>query len=167
MKDTTIIIWHGSLGLRYPGLFWTPGPLIIWEYDGGFLGSPPWQDGIHFFIGAGDLEFYPMRCEWRLIKVFPKIGGTPPKCMVYNIMVNPIWHEWFGGILIFGNIHFLFYSWSLFLYCIAAGIKVLRCGQWWGLIGKYPGPCCFLIPPYCARKFHKMLCFYKEMCILI
>ena len=36
----------------------------------------------------------------------PKIGGKTPKWMV-KIMENPVFHGWFGGTPIFGNIHIL------------------------------------------------------------
>ena len=35
--------------------------------------------------------------------VFPKIGGKPPKWMIYN--GKPYWNGWFGGTIIFGNTH--------------------------------------------------------------
>ena len=40
----------------------------------------------------------------RTIRMFPKIGDFPPKWMV-KIMENPIKMGWFGGTIIFGNIH--------------------------------------------------------------
>ena len=36
-------------------------------------------------------------CKWFGIWVFPKIGGTPPKWMVYNKWKTLLFNGWFGG----------------------------------------------------------------------